>query len=101
MLDLLHLHPTPIPQTARILPQRRSPNRRIRTPIQDNSLEHPRLPQCIQGFVCTPHRLAIRYCPARRRPREPLFVGSPLPPLPPTYAPIYLIWTVLCRAGQG
>ena len=62
-VDIIHLHPAPVPQAHRVLPQSRD-WRPEYDPLQD-----PRGFECIQELVCEADQFALRHCPARRRTR--------------------------------
>lgn len=61
--DILHLHPTLVPQTPRVLPQCRN------TRIPDPPLADLLWPQCVQEQLQQTHQRSLRHCPPRRRTR--------------------------------
>jgi hypothetical protein len=61
--DILHLHPTLVPQTPRILPKCRN------TRVPDTPLADLLWPQCVQEQLQQTHQRPLRYCPPRRRTR--------------------------------
>lgn len=75
-LDLLHLHPATVSETARVLPRSRGAFHHIRQPTDAPTKCHYLLEQ-IQGVLLAPYRLSLRHCPARRRPGQPLLVRPP------------------------